>query len=201
MSPRNVPRPATMPPRPANKGLAIVCGGAWTVDDDYALALRRFPDATVIAVNGAAWRVRAHHLFSLHPKDFIDRGWIQKQESRFGPGFKVNGARAKNKADQEWRARENSYVDRWWPGVSTAGTSVWGGARLAKAMGHDRILLCGAPMQPGPYAHGGPAPAFLESDILEQYRSAIAADTEMHKVTRSMSGWTREILGGPSWSR
>lgn len=182
--------------RPVNSSVAIICGSAWTADDDYALALRRFPDATVIAVNGAASRVRAHHLFSLHPKDFIDRGWIQKQESRFGSGFKVHGARLTNKDDQEWRVRENEYVDKWWPGVSTEGTSVWGGALLARAMHHDRILLCGAPMQPGPYVHGSRALAFLDDGILEQYRSAIAADTEMHKFTRSMSGWTREILGG-----
>jgi len=188
-----------MPKRKAASSLAIVCGNAWTLDDDYALALRRFPDATVIAVNGAAWRVRAHHLFSLHPKDFVLRGWIQKQESRYGPGFKVHSSAVKDAADQEWRARENDYVDRWWKRVATNGTSVWGAARMARDMGRRRILLCGAPMQPGPYAHGGKAPAFLDDKVLDQYRRAIAADRKMHEITRSMSGWTREMLGGPEW--
>lgn len=153
----------------------------------------------MIAVNGAAARVKARHLFSLHPKDFVDRHWMADQARLFGDGFDVNTAALDNPRQVDPRRVECPFVDNWIRGAMTNGTSSWGAARMARILGYERILLCGVPMGPGPYFNNRMAPAFLVDDILEQYRDAIASDTEFHTGVRSMSGWTLEMFGGPAW--
>jgi hypothetical protein len=66
-------------------------------------------------------------------------------------------------------------------------------------MGFERVILCGSPIDRSGYADGG-AGWYWTSDqtnAVEQFRRAIAADTDHHVGVSSMSGWTRELLGEP----
>lgn len=79
-------------------------------------------------------------------------------------------------------------------------------------LGYDELVLCGAPMNGGDGYYndketdpGNPAsPRFgymaAERGLVKSYKETLAlyAKAEGDNVF-SMSGYTREILGGPSW--
>ena len=175
-----------------HEGPVLVCGSAWTLYPDLRKASVIFPSAPVIAVNGAAAHVAAFALFSGHPRNFPK--WIESQSERFGDGFTVHTGGRKNMGAVE----RYPWVDYWWPDVSLMGTSTWGARKMAKLMGFDLVVLCGAPIDVGTYVNGKMASkAWQRPDAVAEYRRAIESDTAWHDGCRSMSGWTRELLGYP----
>lgn len=175
---------------PRHSGPCIVAGNAWTLHDDLARAWTLYPDAPVIAINGASNAVRAIALFSAHPERFMERGfeWIRRQR-KFGGGFTVHGATERPGCP---------WVQHWWPQISgSGGGSVWGGRKLARLIGFDLAILCGAPLQAGNY-EGPWLPGQMADDaVCRRYADEIAADTDWHEGALSMSGRTMEILGSP----
>jgi hypothetical protein len=94
--------------------------------------------------------------------------------------------------------RSFPWIDAWWPGVAGSGTSAWGAAKVAFMMGFDSVILCGSPLEQGPYADGLYAKTFQDDmQTINQMRMLIEQDTWMHPHVSSMSGWTREFLGAP----
>jgi len=167
----------------APSSLAMVCGSADCLYDDYDNAQLLYPGATIIAVNGAP--LRAEHRFSVHWSNLKVKGWIE-------PGETVHSC-----VKDESSIPEASWVDQWWFGVNDVqGTSGWAAAKMALQMGHDKVVLCGIPIDDSLYMNGRPAKTFEDHNVLKAYRSAIAEDTEYHSKIISMSGWTKELLGG-----
>lgn len=174
-------------PRPScDGGTAIVCGSAETLFSDLDEAVELRPSHTIIAVNAAAEVVAADHLFTLHPEKM--EVWRERQ-------FQLTGRWAPTHSAP--RPRPNVDIDFWWESAGGKGTSGWGAAKMAQAMGYDEIILCGVPMDAMPYQHRGPAKAFMAPAVLDIYRRAIASETAWHAKVRSMSGWTRQLLGAP----
>lgn len=67
------------------------------------------------------------------------------------------------------------------------------------AKGFERVVLCGMPMDPVPHYFDK-----KNWDYAKNYREAwVSAKTEYAGKVRSMSGWTRDLLGGPDseWLR
>jgi len=160
-------------------GTALICGSADCLYDDIDDADR--PDVCLIGVNGAP--VRAHHRFSAHPRNLHAKGWVQPGELAHGAAFHP----------------KMPWVDHWWPAVNNvAGTSGWAAAKMAILMGFDEVILCGIPIDDSCYMNGRPAKKFEDPSVLEAYRAAIIGDTAHHSAIRSMSGWTRALLGPPS---
>ena len=160
-------------------GSALVCGSANCLYDDCDCATPLYPGSTLIAVNGAP--LRADHRFSAHWRSLKTKGWIQ-------PGETVHSTMEQPNAP---------WVNYWWPKVNTVpGTSGWAAAKMAVAMGFDHIILCGIPMDSSPYTDGRPAKTFEDTETLRMYREAIESDTQYHSKIKSMSGWTKELLGG-----
>lgn len=62
-------------------------------------------------------------------------------------------------------------------------------------MGFDTAVLCGCPLTPGNYTGHRMGMNMAKPEIVGQYASEIASDTDWHKGCYSMSGATREILG------
>lgn len=172
-----------------------MCGSAWCLEQDFTRAWVLFPDADVIAVNGAAEHVPADHLYSQHPLK-LPR-WIARQTSRFGSKPLVHAGGRSHWRNKFGAEPETPWVDYRWTGVASKGTSGWGARRLAVALGYDRVVLCGIPMDPGGYQGGRVAKLNQKLHVMEDYRRHILADKTMHVGVQSMSGWTREQFGGP----
>lgn len=180
----------------AHSGPCIVAGNAWCLHDDLARAGERWPDAPVIAVNGAAGEVRAFALFTQHPRKFPK--WIAWQRARFGDGFSTHAAGKAHMRTKIGDVPDMPWVDHWWDNVASGGTSGWGARRMAGLMGFRPVILCGMPLAPGGYASGRLKSKQLGhmSEALKGYRAAIMKDTGWHDGTVSMSGWTAEQFGG-----
>lgn len=177
------------PPYPfVHAGTVIVAGNAQCLHDDLRRAFDRFGDAPVIAVNGAAREVKAFALYSKHPERFIANRWADHQKTKFGDDFTLHGGRV---------ALSCTHVDYWWPKCYGGGGSAWDARKVARRMGFDLVVLCGCPMEPGPYVGGHNIGGFMNrKDVVEGFQDEIAADVGWHDGVVSASGWTRKILGG-----
>ena len=178
-----------------HSGPVLVCGSAWCLHDDYARAREIFPDAPVIAVNGAAGEVPSRFLFSQHPLS-LPR-WIGQQRERFGSTLEVHAAGERHRRNRLGKRPNCPWVDYWWDGIASGGTSAGGARRLAKALGFAPVILCGAPLDPGPYAYRDISKLNMKLSVMRRYRSAVEADVAHHEGAYSMSGWTRQLLKEP----
>ena len=176
------------PPYPfTHSGPVIVAGNAECLHDDLRRAFERYGDAPVIAVNGAAREVKAFAGYSKHPERWIANGWARKQEKKFGPGMTLHGGRV---------ALSCTHVDYWWPDCYGGGGSAWDARKVAAKMGFDLVILCGCPMEPGPYVGGHNIGGFMHrQDVVEGFQREIEADTIWHDGVASMSGFTRGLFG------
>ena len=94
--------------------------------------------------------------------------------------------------------KPRSEVQYWWEDVAGRGTSAWAARVMASLMGFDKVVLVGAPMEVGGYANGEFSKLMQRDDVMQGYRDYIEQDTLWHEGVVSMSGWTKELLGGPS---
>lgn len=171
-----------------HSGPVIVAGNALCLHEDLALARETYPSAPVIAVNGASRETKAFALYSKHPERFLMLGWIRNQIRLFGDDFTVHGGKL---------ALSNTHVDYWWPLAYGVGGSAWDARKMASMMGFDLVILCGCPMVPGPYVGNHNIGGFMHrDDVVLGFQKDIECDTNWHKGAVSMSGFTREILGG-----
>lgn len=157
--------------------IALVCGSAQCLYDD----LERAPEGVIIGVNASD--VLARHRFSVHASKLP--GWLRDGEI----------AHSSARADQvEDKASQYPWINHWWPVNDVRASSGWAAAKMAVMMGYA-VVLCGVPMMAQNYYDGRLAVAFKRKNILEDYQRAIAEDTRWHPYIRSMSGFTREVLG------
>ena len=169
-----------------HSGPALVCGNAFNLHDDLERAREIFPDAAVIAVNGAAGAVKALALYSKHPERFYNTFcWAELQHREFGPGFTIHGS--KHRPGCPW-------VSHWWEDARGGGGSAWGARKLATLMGFAPVVLCGAPLERGGYADGSIAKMMLDRRNLDTFRQQIEDEKEWHAGVISMSGWTKEFF-------
>jgi len=163
----------------------IVAGNAACLFEDLAKAKAQYGDIPVIAVNGAAKEIPAPYLFSQHPTHFISHGWIRKQKL-VNTYFEVysNG-----------EPEDLPYIDHW-VDIPRGGGSAWGARKLATLLDFDFVILCGCPLEPGPYVGNHNLGGYMHMEnVVKDLQDAIAADTEWHQNCISMSGWTKELLG------
>lgn len=163
----------------------IVAGNAWCLPDDLDAALRLYPKAPIIAVNGAAREVNAIGVYSKHPERFITQRWLHHQRRKFGETT-VHGS----------RITEHPHVEYWWPDAWGGGGSAWDARKIAHFMGFDPVILCGCPLMTGPYVgNHGLGGRMMETDIVSDLAEQLARDKDWHEGAYSMSGVTKEILG------
>lgn len=173
-----------------HSGPCIVAGSAACLHDDLECVRDLYPNAPVIAVNGAAKLVSAIALYTKHPERFISRGWLGAQRFFFGDGASVH-------ADARAASRPDS-VEYWWSGLWGGGGSAWDARKLASALGFELVILCGCPLVAGPHVGSLSFASFMHrEDIVEEFRRQIEAESEWHEGCCSMSGWTRDRLGEP----
>ncbi|KKK62181.1 hypothetical protein LCGC14_3006910 [marine sediment metagenome] len=161
-------RTANPPYRVEHSGTVLVCGNASCLSDDLERSQSFFPDAPIIAVNGASREVKAFALFSQHPERFVQFG-------------------------HEWIRRQNKF-HYWWD-IELGGGSAWGARKMAHYMGFDTVILCGCPLEIGNYASGQPGMLMTRKNVIDDLRFSIERDVKWHGGVYSMSGWTKEFLG------
>lgn len=193
-----VPQVADPPYPHRHSGVVLVCGSAACLLDDLAAAKRLgYGETFRIAVNGAAAYVKADALFSQHA--LLLEKWAREQR-KFHDDFEVHTAGIRHrKTKLGIEPASMPWIDYRWQGVSSNASSGWGARRLAHAMGFDMVILCGVPLDHGPYVNGWTGHAWRkERGAVDHYRRELGADIDWHGGCRSMSGWTRELLGGPA---
>jgi len=122
----------------------------------------------------------------------IDRSrageWKAAGEEKFGP-LELHGGRPRN----------HDWFDYWWPALQDGGgTSAMMAYKIALAMGFDEVILCGCPLQSGPYADGSAGWTDKgESNVAAYYDPWIKVSEQIQGIVFSMSGFTKELLGEP----
>lgn len=183
-----------------HSGTVVIAGFANTLQDDLDRVAAARPGLPIIAVNKAAEHIKAFAVYSFHFERDKMGLWAPEQRKRFGDGFKVFGPGKK-----DWLAhnqRNYPYIDHWAPSTASKGSSGWCAVRLAKLLGFTEVILCGIPIEGRRYADKTQARYWQAGDTsaVKTFRKAILEDTQYHTGTFSMSGWTRELLGAPSWA-
>lgn len=181
-------------------GAVVIAGFASTLQEDLARVHAARPGLPIIAVNKAAEHIKAFAVYSFHFERDKLGIWSRVQRERFGPAA-VFGPGKKDWL--EHNQRNYPYVDFWAPETACQGSSGWCAVRLAKLLGFEERILCGVPIEPRRYADKTTARYWQNSktNAVATFRRHIEKDTAYHDGTYSMSGWTRELLGEPSWIR
>lgn len=178
----------------------LVLGGADTLHDD--LARYSGPVDGVVACNdaGAEWSGRLDAWVSLHPRFFEAKGWRERRAER---GYPAAAGHYCHASAKEPVAADVIRTAMELPGQAEmfSGSSGLFAAKVALIdLGFDMAVLCGVPMTAAPHFHGADhwTSARGKSPALGFRRAWLQVAPEYRGRMRSMSGWTRILLGGPS---
>jgi hypothetical protein len=164
----------------------IALGGARGVWDELREAQALFPDADIGAVNDSGADYRGHlKLFAtLHPEKF--ERWQRFRERK---GFNTDYVAVSHKA---WAGVRVDLVKQFlWSGCS----GLYLCQIAAMEFGYQQIILCGMPLTAEP--HYFDTEAWTQATRLRAGWKEAAQQPELKDRIKSMSGWTREYLGGP----
>lgn len=165
----------------------LVLGGAKSVWRDASAATDLADPDLIVAVNdiGSVWPDRLDIWATLHPEKMAD--WREQRRSNGHTGAR------EHVAHERW-----SGVDRLtpyqWPGMNASGSSGLYAVKVALEAGASRVVLAGIPMSAG--AHFNREGPWNDlGSFTEAWKIALP---RLRDAVRSMSGWTRELLGAPT---
>jgi hypothetical protein len=164
--------------------IALVLGCGENVWEDSQQALAMFNPDAIFAVKDmmARWPFRIDYGITLHP-DRTDSYLRERQRHGWSTGFQVWAHR--NFGSQT----AHRTADDW------AGSSGLFAVRVAMYLGFEGIVLAGVPMDPA-YGH---IVRRQQWNGAQDFRNGwTKRKDQIAPFTRSMSGWTKEIFGGPS---
>lgn len=190
---------------------ALVIGSApclWA-DTERALSLRPF--ASLFLVNGAATCVEsAENVLAGHTEKAEDFARERRRVFPNAPPWRLHAA-CNPRRIAEYRAQYPSVTDWHNPEHGVCATSISLAVKIAFALGFDEAILAGAPLDSSGYApaearvrHANNClrlglPENQSARIVRSYRENFAqlAAGEFKGRCWSMSGFTRQVLGGP----
>ena len=195
-------------------GAVFVVGSATCVSNDLSEAFKLRPNADVIAVKFSVAIVKAKHAVTHHPEHAVRMKKLHRE--KWGGEIVVHTPyKSSIKPDDL-----NSIDCVWSCLAGIRGTSGWGAARIASLLGYDEVILCGCPIDivadDEPFfdatikrdassvgASNQRGIPWKSKTNLDEWHSAIQKDISAGLATniRSMSGWTRQVLGAPNGSR
>lgn len=192
-------------------GTAIVCGPAPSLFDDIHHCLAIVKRATFVAVNEGLSLITADILVTV---DML----FAKQARRYAEEVMPAPVTIHAKLKPLGKSHGVEGVDYWWHDEPCLPGSGWWATRWALAVGFDRVVLCGCPMDAGSgyhpdvmrrmgrdagqvdgYEDARPAREHVARKFQPALRDAVARG-EGFRVY-SMSGFTRELLGEPYGNR
>lgn len=173
---------------------AIVLGGGGTVwaDVEQALSLGRYAEVWACNDVAAVWPGRLDGAVSLHPDKLP--GWLaQRAKAGLPAPRKVFGQLTTTLVRIP---KGVELIEDKFPGQTRCGSS--GLFALKAALDHcDRAVLCGVPMEPRGAHFFHPAEWWAAHHYRTAWEEALP---EIKDRARSLSGWTRELLGAPTAS-
>lgn len=175
--------------------IALVLGGAASVEADVEAALALGEYSGVIAANdaGAHWPGPLDGVCSIHA-DRLARIWLPARQKRGypKPGMAVG---TKSAADRRYTPPLDGFTDHLFLGQIHSGSSGLFALKLALIdLGFDRAVLCGIPMTETPHFFRG-QPWKGAKSHKRGWQEAFPA---IRDRARSLSGWTAELLRGPT---
>lgn len=162
----------------------IALGGAEGVWQELEQALALCPDANVGAVNEAGRDYGGHLSIwaTLHPEKLAK--WQRRRQGNSDYLAITNKGHFEPRIDrivpEEWSGSSGLYL------VQVA----------ILEMGYDRVICCGVPMSENPHYFDKKAWS-VASNYRRGWRQA-AKSQRLEGRVKSMSGWTRELLGEPT---
>lgn len=179
----------------------LVVGSAENVWEDFFKAREKFPDSDIMAVNLMMMAFRKSYERGIHVQHWA---CINPHFFYLAPIYCVP------KTVEMHYAQKDDYTAiysnegrikvypapvgaRRWDEISTSGCSGLFATRVACALGYERVILCGIPMDDRPHLYDMPGADnsfFTREEVLKFWR-----DEKLPQV-RSMSGKTKAILGG-----
>lgn len=180
--------------------IALILGGADCVWEDVGAARALVRDPVFIAVNdaGAHWEGHLDHWVTLHPEKLVGKyhhtynrdslSWERQRAERGYPG-----------GYETWSRRNPGWVD-YIIGHWGAGSSGLYAVTVALHLGL-RAILCGVPMDARPHFAGATGAEDEDGNWAEWEQHRSKWRDKRHVIAgrvKSMSGWTRELLGAPT---
>ena len=170
------------PEMPEFGGTLVICGGAACVWDDlaaiYQNAMLRPDEFDYMTVNDITMHFpgKIRHAYSNDHEDILR--WIHCRRDTLVQEYgEVGFAHSRS----VWP----------WPGHGSSGL---GAVYTGLALGYDRIILCGMPMDDSPHYFDPPwAKSQLDKEDIAHWETA--RDKVFDGKVKSMSGRTRDILG------
>lgn len=192
----------------------LVVGSAPCLYADLEAAQRIAPIHQIMLVNGACTAVEdAQHVLAGHTGKAEDFAKARREAFPFALYWRLHATKYTRKQPVE---RKYPSVTDWWGGeMSSGATSAGKAALIGLAMGFERVILCGCPMDGSGYF---PGESILGAGIkheaacqrigdktkqnqrtIVRYRAKMAelAETTFKGRVFSMSGYTRQVLGAP----
>ncbi len=196
----------------------LVVGSAPCLFDDVEAALKLRPFASIMLVNGACTAIEnAEHVLAGHEEK---AEFFARERKRCFPNSVYRLHATTHPHRRQMMEQMFPSVTDWWPHeVGVGATSASKGAKLAFLLGATEAILCGCPMdQPGYFSGEAKVPQHIacqrigdhgtahglgipvqETRIIQGYRAKLKqlAETEFKNRVFSMSGFTKQCLGGP----
>jgi hypothetical protein len=178
---------------------ALVVGSAKGVWDEVAAAqaMCAFDSYYVVKMTGIKWNQGYFHWVTLHP-EFMPNYRKARELEGLLPEYEVI-APLLEEIGRHHEHQCDRRVSYRFPGMTSSGSSGLFAVKIALDDGHDRVVCAGVPMEQaaGHFIRGGDWPQC--DGFRLGWQSALPHIK--HKV-RSLSGWTKELLGGaptPEW--
>jgi hypothetical protein len=191
------------PPVQRIGGTVLLIGSAYCVHDDYAAAKAEFPDATEWNVNYSFLEVRGKDqtILTMHFEQ-TSRMRDMYQRMYDGDNPTIHACLPRDNT----RIRDSASVDVWWDFKNCIGSGGGWWAAAISSMIFDDVVLVGMPMEPVKYGDSVASHPFLKTGdwrigngvFIYQENAIKTLEAGYMKNVRSMSGFTREILGGPN---
>ena len=170
--------------------VALAVGGAACVWDD----LERYtgPVHGVVACNDVGAEIENLTAWvSMHPAYWKKKGWIDRRRKNGFADVPLYSHKLGGRTDV-------TQTDYMMPGMDRTGSSGLFAAKVALVdLGFDVAVFCGVPMESVPhYFNDEPWPPGSSVGLRHCW---VEIDETYRKRLRSMSGWTKSLLGGPEW--
>jgi hypothetical protein len=178
-----------VPPRPQRGAptllSALILGSASTLEADVEGALELFEPDVIIGCNhaGRDWPGELDHFCTMHP-DLFPHWLTERRSNRFPEPGRL------------WHARHRPVPEE----LTSTAVESWGGSSgllcvaVAFELGCDRIVLAGVPMIKAAGHFDDPRP-WAEARTYQM--SWERRKPQLLGRVKSMSGWTRDLLGYP----
>ena len=163
--------------------IALVLGCATSVWEDAEKALTLCKPSCVIVINDmiARWPTPAQHAVTFHPEKMD--AWCSARTVAGYPQIETY-----------WSYKPAKGVDRVVrkPGYGSSGLFA---ARIATEQLKCAVVLAGVPISREAAHIGNPGKPWTQD---KSFQGAWRRQVELRSKVRSMSGWTRELLGEPT---